>query len=299
MTDRFLESMGAFVDGRKLDGAAMITEEIRATIRRLVLREGWKIETAARRFGVHHSVVRRIIHDGDAVSNAQGPVASNLDPFKDFIVQRLTDHPRLTAVRLLFELQDKGYTGGIAVLRRYVAKVRAPRSRKAYVRIESEPGEQAQVDWGSFGHWRVGNTQRPLSAFAMILRWSRALYIDFSLDQRMDACLHMHQRALAFFGGVPQRIVYDNLKSVVLHHVGSTVQFKPTFLGFAGQYLFEPVAAQCVTPSTGGASRPVSSSFAILSSTVGPSRRSKTYVPKTAPIWQPGSGWVSQGELRR
>ena len=85
-------------------------------------------------------------------------------------------------MRLLLELQDQGFTGGIAVLRRYVAKVRTPRSRKAYLRIETEPGEQAQVDWGSFGQWRVNNTQRPLSAFAMVLRWSRALYIDFSLD---------------------------------------------------------------------------------------------------------------------
>jgi transposase len=230
----------------------MITEEIRATLRRLVLREGWKIETAARRFGVHHSVVRRVIRDDDASAKVQDPVASNLDPFKDYIVQRLTDHPKLTAVRLMLELQDKGFTGGIAVLRRYITKVRAPRSRKAYLRIETEPGEQAQVDWGSFGQWRVGNTQRPLSAFAMILRWSRALYIDFSLDQRMDTFLRMHQRALAFFGGVPRRIVYDNLKSVVLHHIGSTVQFNPTFLGFAGQYLFEPVAAPVRYPEYKG-----------------------------------------------
>jgi len=60
----------------------MITEDIRATLRRLVLREGWKIETAARRFGVHHSVVRRVIRDSDdANAKSQGPVASNLDPF--------------------------------------------------------------------------------------------------------------------------------------------------------------------------------------------------------------------------
>jgi transposase len=77
----------------------------------------------------------------------------------------------------------------------------------------------------------------------MVMRWSRALYVDFSLDQRMDTFLRMHERALDFFGGVPKRIVYDNLKSVVLHHVGSTVQFNPAFLAFAGHYLFEPVAA--------------------------------------------------------
>jgi hypothetical protein len=68
----------------------------------------------------------------------------------------------------------------------------------------------------------------------------------------MDTFLRMHQRALAFFGGVPKRIVYDNLKSVVLHHVGSTVQFNPVFLGFAGHYLFEPVAAPVRYPEYKG-----------------------------------------------
>lgn len=230
----------------------MITPEIRAAMRRLVLREGWKIETAARRFGVHHSVVRRAIRDPDGATEHRPPARSELDPFREHIVRRLTEHPELTAVRVFMEIQGMGFKGGIAQLRRYVAKVRAPRARKAYLRIETEPGEQAQVDWGSFGHWRVGNTQRPLSAFAMVMRWSRAIYVDFSLDMRMDTFLRMHQRALAFFGGVPKRIVYDNLKSVVLHHVGSTVQFNPAFLGFAGHYLFEPVAAPVRYPEFKG-----------------------------------------------
>ena len=230
----------------------MITEEMRAAMRRLVLREGWKIETTARRFGVHHSVVRRAIRDPDGATEHRPPTPSELDPHKEYIVHRLTELPDLTAVRVFMEIQAKGYAGGIAQLRRYVAKIRAPRARKAYLRIETEPGEQAQVDWGSFGHFRVGNTQRPLSAFAMVMRWSRSLYVDFSLDQRMDTFQRMHQRALAFFGGVPKRIVYDNLKSVVLHHVGSTVQFNPAFLGFAGHYLFEPVAAPVRYPEYKG-----------------------------------------------
>jgi transposase len=93
----------------------------------------------------------------------------------------------------------------------YVAKVRAPRQRKAYLRVETEPGEVAQVDWGSFGHVRIGNTQRPLSAFVMVLKWSRALYVDFSLDMRSDTFMRMHTRAFAFFGGVTRRVIYDNL----------------------------------------------------------------------------------------
>lgn len=229
----------------------MIGVEIEAEIRRLVLREGWKVETVARKFGVHHSVVRRVIRSSGE-STTPRKAASQLDPFKPYIVERLHDHPELTSTRLLMELRDRGYKGGVAIIARYVRLVRAPRARKAYLRVETEPGEQAQVDWGSFGVIRVGNTTRPLSCFAMVLSWSRALYVDFSLDQRTDTFLRMHQRAFAAFGGVPRKVLYDNLKTVVLHHVGSTVQFNPTFLAFAGHMLFEPVAAPVRYPQAKG-----------------------------------------------
>jgi transposase len=228
----------------------MITTELVAEIRRLVLREGWKIETVARRFGVHHSVVRRILRgppDGSAA-----PAPSILEPFKPYLVERLTEHPNLSGRRLWSEVRERGFTGGVAVVRRYVAKVRAPRQRKAYLRVENEPAEQAQVDWGSFGQFRVGTTMRPLSCFVMVLSWSRAMYLDFSLDQRADTFARMHERAFAFFGGVPRRVLYDNLKTVVLHHVGSVVQFNPSFMAFAGHHLFEPVAAPVRYPQAKG-----------------------------------------------
>jgi transposase len=231
----------------------MITPEMRAEMRRLVIREGWKIETVARRFGVHHSVVRRAVaSDREGGGGGAPPAPSALEPFKPYIVERLTQYPALTATRLLLELRDRGYKRSLTIVRRYVAKVRAPRSKKAYLRVETEPGEVAQVDWGSFGHLRIGSTQRPLSAFAIVLKWSRVLYVDFSLDQRMDTFLRMHARAFAFFGGVPKRVIYDNLKSVVLHHVGTTVQFNPAFLAFAGHMLFEPVAAPVRYPQAKG-----------------------------------------------
>jgi transposase len=228
----------------------VITAEMRAQMRRLVLVERWRIETVARRFGVHHSTVRRALDDAPAAADT--PFPSAVDAFKPHIVHRLTEYPELTATRLLAELRARGYAGGIAILRRYVAQVRQPRPRKVYLRVEVEPGEQAQVDWGSFGHLRIGSAQRPLSAFVMVLSWSRALFVDFALDQRMETFLAMHRRALEFFGGVPKRCLYDNLKSVVLHHVGSTVQFNPRFLAFAGHYLFEPTAAPVRYPEAKG-----------------------------------------------
>lgn len=228
----------------------MITLELRALMRRLVLVERLSVGRVASRFGVHHSTVRRALREELPTDLAAFPSA--LDPFKPYLVERLQELPDLSAVRLFEELQTKGYRHGIAILRRYVASVRSPRSHKAYLRVETDPGEQAQVDWGSFGHLRVGHHQRPLSAFAMVLSWSRALYVDFALDQRMETFLAMHRRALEAFGGVPKRILYDNLKSVVLHHVGATVQFNPRFLHFAGHYLFEPTAAPVRYPQAKG-----------------------------------------------
>lgn len=222
---------------------------MRAEMRRLVLVERWRIETVARRYGVHHTVVRRALRDDAGERPAP---TSALDRFKPYIVERLVEFPELTSVRLHEELVARGLSLGVTQLRRYVAQVRPPRPRKAYLRIETDPGEQAQVDWGSFGHMRIGSGQRPLSVFSMVLSWSRALFLDFALDQQMETFLRMHRAALDFFGGVPRKIVYDNLKSVVLHHVGSTVQFNPRFLGFAGHYLFEATAAPVRYPEYKG-----------------------------------------------
>jgi transposase len=228
----------------------MISSEVRGQIRRLVLVEGWRIETVARRFGVHHSVVRRALSDESEPERPGKPSA--LEPFKPYIVERLTELPTLSAVRLHGELRSRGLRLGIAQVRRYVAEVRPPRPRRVYLRVEVEPGEQAQVDWGSFGHMRVGSTQRPLSVFAMVLSWSRAIFVDFCFDQQMETFLRMHRRALEFFAGVPRHIVYDNLKSVVLSRIGSTVQFNPRFLALAGHYLFEPTAAPVRYPEFKG-----------------------------------------------
>jgi transposase-like protein len=74
----------------------MITAEMRAQMRRLVLVEGWRVETVARRFSVHHSVVRRALHD-DAGERPKTPTA--LEPFKPNIVERLTDQPDLSSLR--------------------------------------------------------------------------------------------------------------------------------------------------------------------------------------------------------
>ena len=108
------------------------------------------------------------------------------------------------------------------------------------MRLETLPGEQGQVDWGSFGHVKVGRTVRALSAFVMVLSWSRALHVVFTLDQTLESFLRGHVEASAFFGGAPRVILYDNLKSAVLDRYADAIRFHPRLLDLCSHYHFEP-----------------------------------------------------------
>jgi len=102
------------------------------------------------------------------------------------------------------------------------------------------PGEEAQVDWASFGEVDVEGTQRRLSCFLMVLSYSRALYLEFAFDQKMESFLRGHVHAFEAFGGVPRALLYDNLRSAVLDRVGDGIRFHPRLLELAAHYHFAP-----------------------------------------------------------
>jgi len=97
------------------------------------------------------------------------------------------------------------------------------------------------VDWGHFGRLEVGRARRPLLAFVLVLSYSRAIFLRFSLAQGLGHFLRGHEHAFAHFGRrVPRVILYDNLKSAVLERAGKAVRFNPQFLSFSSYYRFEP-----------------------------------------------------------
>ncbi len=166
---------------------------------------------------------------------------SKLDPFKSQIVALLERHP-YTAQQILQELKTQGYSGAYSILKDFVRLVR-PVRKPAFLTLEFAPGECAQADWGSFGSVPVGSTRRRLSFFVMVLCYSRLLYLEFTLGQGMEQFLSCHQNAFAFFGGVPEKIMIDNLKTGVLSHpLGDKATFHPRYLDFAGHCGFQPVA---------------------------------------------------------
>src|SRR5438874_982912 len=128
---------------------SMISPEIRAQIRRYFYAEHWKIGTIARELGVHPDAVRNAIEAQRF--NAQPLRTSLADPYLAFIRQTLDQHPRLRATRMYQMVRDRGYTGSVVQLRRAVARLR-PQIHEPFLRLETFPGEQAQVDWAHFGH---------------------------------------------------------------------------------------------------------------------------------------------------
>jgi transposase len=218
----------------------MIADDVRARIRRLFFAEHWKVHTISRELGVHHETVEQAIGHERFANHRFGSGPQKLDPYRRFIIDTLGQYPRLTATRILHMLLERGYEGSVGTLRRYVKRVRPLPRHEAFFRLTMLPGEQAQVDWASFGKIQIGRSQRCLSCFVMVLCWSRATFVRFTLDQTLESFLRCHVEAFEVFGGAPRECLYDNLKSVVLERQGDLIRFHPQILQLAGHYHFAP-----------------------------------------------------------
>jgi transposase len=165
------------------------------------------------------------------------PSTSKLDPFKPDIVRMLERHP-YSAAQVFQHLREQGFDGGYSLIKAYVRTVR-PQRQPAFLTLAFAPGECAQVDWGAFGAVPVGQTQRRLSFFVMVLCYSRMLYVEFTVSQTMEHFLACHQHAFEFFGGVPHKVMVDNLKSAVLQRaLGEAPVLNPKYLDFATHHGF-------------------------------------------------------------
>ena len=221
-----------------------IAPDLVAQILRLHTVEKWRVGTIARQLHVHRDAVRRVLAGNRAPVHTSPLRPSRIDPYRPFILATLEKFPTLTAARLHAMVVERGYVGGPSHFRLLVAAMRPRPAAEAYLRLRTLPGEQAQVDWGHFGHLQIGRARRALMAFVMVLSHSRMVFLRFFLDARMDSFLRGHALAFVAFGGVPRVLLYDNLKSAVLERVdhprGSAIRFNPALLALAGHYRFEP-----------------------------------------------------------
>jgi transposase len=206
--------------------------------------DGWPVGTIATQLGVHHDVVRRVVRQRGAAPAAAIVVRDRMiDPYLAFVEVVLAKYPKLHASRLFQMAQERGYPGSASHFRRLIASIRPRPTPEPFARLDMPPGEQAQVDWGSFGTVLVGRARRPLHAFVMTLSWSRIVAVQFFHDMERPSFLRGHVDAFDFLGGVPRRLLYDNLKSACIEREGRAIRFNESLLEMASHYGFEPILA--------------------------------------------------------
>jgi transposase len=222
-----------------------------AEIRRLSEIEKLSGRAIAQRMHCSRHTVADALNLQQPPTSAPTPRQSLLDPYAERIKELLARHPDLSAIRIREELARQGYAGSATILRRYLRKIRPARGR-VYQEVHYEPAQAMQVDWGECGQVQVGSTRRKVSVFVAVLCYSRMLYIEFTLSQRKAEFYRGLVNALAFFGGSPRAVIFDNLKAAVLNGSGRHACFHPDFLALCGYFCMQPIACARRDPESKG-----------------------------------------------
>jgi len=191
------------------------------------------VRAISRRLKIARKTVRKVL-DGDrtAKMSTVAPRPRLLLPYDGAIRQVLSDTPQMRAPAMLERLRTLGYRGGITIVRERLRQLRPHAEKEPFLTLDFKPGAAAQVDWADFGFALPGCPRR-VSAFVMVMCYSRMLYLEFTLSQAMGSFLRCMERALRFFGGSTTVDIFDNMKTVVLSHTPLATVFNPTFLAYA------------------------------------------------------------------
>jgi transposase len=217
-----------------------VAPEIEAEIRRLFFAEHWKRGTIATQLGVHPDVVARVIGPLGPKARPERPDARVLEPFLPWVDETLARYPRLVATRLCDMLRERGYQGSVRTLRRYVQSARPRPKSEAFLRLETLPGEQAQVDWAHVGQLPVRGGYRALWVFVLLLAYSRACFAELVLSLDVHSLRRSLVRAGVALGGLPRQWLFDNAKTIVLERHGDAVRFHPLLLDLAARLHVQP-----------------------------------------------------------
>jgi transposase len=193
-------------------GPPMLSQEQAVEIR-VLARRGSGVPEIARQLGCSRNTVRRYLRDEAAGRYGPRPARSTkLDEYKAYLRQRV-EHARprwIPATVLLREIGGLGYRGGISQLKAWLAPLKkgAP---EVVVRFETAPSHQMQADFT----W-VRRGRDPLVALVATLGYSRATFVKFGHKEDVEALCTGLREAFDYFGGVPEQVLFDNAKTVVI-----------------------------------------------------------------------------------
>jgi transposase len=222
-------------------------------------RQGVSVTAIARRTGRDPKTVRKYIERG-IEAPVYGPRSvgrpSKLAAYLDFLRERVTAFPDLSAARLTREIRELGYAGAYTAVKRYLAAIRPENGPKPYeVRFETPPGVQAQVDFARFvvEFGDDPGTSRIVWLFSLVLGHSRFIFARYVLHQDLQTLLRCHIQAFAALGGVPIEILYDRMKTAVTgEDDAGHIVYNRSLLALAQHYRFQPRACRPYRAKTKG-----------------------------------------------
>lgn len=205
----------------------------------------------AKQVGVHPRTVRRALDRGEAPATRPSRRGSRLDPYRADI-DRLLAEDVWNAVVIFRELQAKGYTGRLSILRDYIRPKRALRMKRATVRFETAPGQQLQSDWAE-QRTQIAGQETVVHFIVNTLGFSRRFHFWCTVCEDAEHTYDGLIRSFEWFAGVPAEVLVDNQKAAVLVHPrGGPARFHPRFVDLAGHYGFVPRACQPARAQTKG-----------------------------------------------
>ena len=219
--------------------------------------DGVSVSEISRRLNKDRKTVRRYIQQGlqPAVYGPRLPRGSVLDEYKGYLRERINQQPGLSAKRLLRDITGMGFTGSYTTLTDYLRQIRPDNQHEYELRFETAPGVQAQADFARFAvrFTSEPGVERVVWLFSMVLGHSRYLFGRFAWRQTLDTVVRCHIEAFEAFGGVPQQILYDRMKTAVLGEPEpGEIVYHPTLMALGKHYGFMPKACKAYRAKTKG-----------------------------------------------
>ena len=205
-------------------------------------REGLSTKAISQLTGYDRKTVRKYLLEPEAAPcyGPRGRQPSKLEPYKTYLQDRLQAGVWNAEV-LLREIRQRGYAGSYTILKDWMQPQRAAGRATAVRRFETPPGKQAQVDWGHLGYMEIGGDQRQVWCLAITLGYSRRIWVQAALDQKLGTLLRMHEEAFHDWGAIPEEILYDRMKTVWLgNDERGEIVWHPVFQDFARHWGFRP-----------------------------------------------------------